>query len=205
MARKRRPGPGGSPRGPRPGGGRRPSRGQGLEVRRVTSGQGWMLVHPPCARERTEDLDEVRNMLAAEEFDAARDELRWLLDGCSELLEAHFLLGKLAVEVEGDVPLGRGHFGIGYQLGARALQRQGQPTPLPALHPGNRAFFDCGRGLAWCLNELGKLEMAQEVVEHLLACDPTDPLGLRAWLDDIRTADKPLIELHLPLDPPPTP
>lgn len=164
-----------------------------------------MLVHPPCARERTEDLDEVRNMLAAEEFDAARDELRWLLDGCSELLEAHFLLGKLAVEVEGDVPLGRGHFGIGYQLGARALQRHGQPAPLPALHPGNKAFFDCGRGLAWCLHELGKSEMAQEVVETLLACDPTDPLGLRAWLDDIRTAAKPLIELRLPRELPPTP
>jgi hypothetical protein len=32
--------------------------------------------------------------------------------------------------------------------------------------------------LAYCLKQLGKREMAAEVVEALLACDASDPLGV---------------------------
>jgi len=183
-----------------PNGSRRrpPSNKTAIDVSRIAGGHGWMLVHPPCVRERSEDLEEVRKMLAAEEHDAARDELRWLLEGCSELIEAHFLLGKLAVEVDGDIPLGRGHFGIGYQLGVRARQRRGEPLPMPALHPANRFFFDAGRGLAWCLNELGKGEMAAEVVAYLLGCDPADPLRLRGWIDELQADPLPLVTLEAP-------
>lgn len=134
-------------------------------------------------------------MIAAGESEVAVDELRWLIEFCNESIEAHFLLGKLAVEESGDVALGRAHFGIGYQLGARAHVRAGKPTPLLALHPANRPFFDAGRGLAWCLTELGKRDMALEVVEHLLYCDPSDPLGLRAWIDEIKTAGATIVEL----------
>ena len=51
------------------------------------------------------------------------------------------------------------------------------------------------RGLAWCLAELGKKEMALEVVEFLLHCDPRDPLGLGGWVDEIKTAGAPMVEL----------
>jgi hypothetical protein len=97
--------------------------------------------------------------------------------------------------VEHDVPLARGHFGYAYQLGAKALDRAGNPTPLSPLHPANRPFFDAGRGLAWCLAELQMPHMAREVVERLLACDPTDPLGLRTWLDDLNTGGLPIVDL----------
>jgi hypothetical protein len=157
-----------------------------------------MLVHPPGVRERNEDIEEVRLMIDAGEFDAAIDELRWLLGGCHEMIEAHFLLGKLAVEHDADIPLARGHFGIGYQLGSRALQRRGNPTPVLALHPANRSLFDSGRGLAWTLCELGKPEMALEVIQSLLAWDPADPLGLGAWVDEIKTQGTPLVSLVLP-------
>lgn len=135
-------------------------------------------------------------MIALGEHDVAIDELRWLLTDCSEMIEAHFLLGKLAVEVDGDVPLGRGHFGFGFQLGQRALKRAGSPQPLPALHPANRSFFDCGRGLAWCLRELDKRDMAVEVVEQLLAADPGDPLRLAVWLDELRAGEAPLVSIE---------
>ena len=134
-------------------------------------------------------------MMAAGESEVAVDELRWLLGTCHDLIEAHYLLGKLAAETAGDVSLARGHFGVGFELGDKALSRARNPTPLPALHPANRPFFDAGRGLAWCLNELGKRDMALEVVQRLLACDPADPLGLKGWIDDIQTGGAPIVEL----------
>jgi hypothetical protein len=175
---------------------RRPSRSpQGVSVERSRGGYGWTLIHPPCVRETAEDLEEVREMVAAGEAEIATDELRWLLETCTDNIEAHYLLGKLAVEATGDVPLGRAHFGAGYQLGTGALKRSGNPTPLPALHPANRPFYDAGLGLAWCLAELGKRDLALEVVENLLRLDPTDPLGLRTWLDELKGPDAPLIHL----------
>ena len=90
--------------------------------------------------------------------------------------------------------LARGHFGAGYQLGLQALRRARLPKPLPALHPANRMFFDCGRGLAWCLHELGKSSMAREVLEQLLEFDPTDPLDVRGWLEEIETKGLPIVD-----------
>lgn len=133
-------------------------------------------------------------MLDAGEADIAIDELRWMLQECNEMIEAHFLLGKLAVEIDNDIPLARGHFGFGYQAGARAIRQAGNPAPLPALHPANRAFYDAGRGLAWSLHQLDKGPMALEVIEHLLACDPGDPLGIGSWIDEIKTGGLPIVE-----------
>lgn len=156
----------------------RGSGSQGISVQRAKSGNGWVLVHPRVAREMAEDLEELRVMIDAGETDVAIDELRWLLGTCPEIIEGHFLLGKLAAEVDHDVPLARGHFGTAYQLGLQALRRAKLPTPVPALHPANRTFYDAGRGLVWCLEKLGKHDMALEVVEQMLALDPGDPLGM---------------------------
>jgi hypothetical protein len=171
-----------------------PSRNS-VSFERSRSGQGWTLTHPACVREGAEDLDEVREMIASGEHDVAIDELRWLIETCTDWIEAHYLLGKLAVEAQGDASLGRAHFGFGYQLGERALRRAGNPTPVPAMHPANRPWYDAGRGLAWCLNELDKRDMALEVVDNLLRCDPSDPLGVRTWIDEIKTAGSPIVEL----------
>ena len=165
-------------------------------MRRAKSGNDWVLAHPRAVRDMAEDLEEVRAMVAAGESDIAIDELRWLLGTCSEAIEAHFLLGKLAVEADGDIRLGRGHFGFGYQIGLKALRRAKFPTPVPALHPANRYFFDCGRGLAWCLHELDKSPMALEIVEQLLKLDKSDPLGLKAWIDEIRSGGQQVVELN---------
>lgn len=134
-------------------------------------------------------------MIDAGEVDVAIDELRWLLGNCPDIIEAHFLLGKLAVEVDNDLSLARGHFGTGYQLGLQAWRRADRPTPMPALHPANRYFFDAGRGVAWCLNELGKPEMAREILNELLKLDPTDPLNVASWLDELATAGKTIVDV----------
>ncbi len=174
---------------------RRSTNSNSLSVARAQSGQGWVLVAPRAVRECAEDLEEVRLMIDAGEHEIAIDELHWLLGNEHDLIEAHFLLGKLAVEAKNDIPLARGHFGVGYQLGMKALRRAKMPKPVPALHPANHLFFDAGRGLIWCLHSLGKSEMAIEIVQQLLAIDPDDPLRLGAWLDEIRTDGKQVVDL----------
>jgi hypothetical protein len=154
-----------------------------LRVERVPSGESWAFVHPRCARDRQEDLEEVRGMIKSGEVDVAIDELRWLLSGCSELLAAHVLLGRLALVKDQDVPLARGHFGIAYDLGLKALRRCGMPKPLLYRIEANQPFFDAGRGLATCFERLGRPEMSAEILRTLLACDPGDPLGLRSRLE----------------------
>ncbi len=116
-------------------------------------------------------------MIDAGEMDVARDELRWLLSGCSDCIDAHQLLGELALDQHNDLELARGHFGYAYQLGLRAWRRAGEPTPVPYSQPANRAFHESGRALAWCLEKLRNPAMADEVVATLTRLDPSDPLG----------------------------
>lgn len=174
---------------------RRSASKNSLSLERAQSGNAWVFSHPRDVRECAEDLEEVREMIGAGETEVAADELRWLLEICRENLAAHFLLGKIAVEANNDMPLGRGHFGAGYQLGLQAWRRAGQPTPVAALHPANRIFFDCGRGLVWCLHNLQMTSLAVEVVEQMLTLDPSDPLALKGWLDEMRTEGKEIVEL----------
>ncbi len=154
-----------------------------MRVRRVAGQEAWELVHPRCARDRQEDLEEVRKMLDAGEVEVAMDECRWLLNGCSDCLEAHRILAEIALG-ENDLPLARGHFGYAYRLGAQALEQARVRGPLPYRLPANKTFFESAKGLAWCLKELGKREMVAEVVEQMLACDATDPLGMKGLLAD---------------------
>lgn len=151
-------------------------------MRRAGKTLHWELVPPRCALERTEDLEEVFAMVEGEEVEIAIDELRWLLDGCSDFIDAHRLLGELHLTYEQDLELARAHFGYAYQAALTALRRAGRPAPLPYELPTNRSFFEAGKGLAHCLKELGKPEMAREVLEELLWYDPSDPLNAQGML-----------------------
>ena len=111
-------------------------------------------------------------MLDAGEIDVAVDELRWLLEGCRELLEAHRLLGQIASSA-GDVPLARAHFGRAYELALKVLPKGGLPGTLPYARDANRAFFEAGRGLVECLVQLGETGLADGFVKQLLALDPS--------------------------------
>jgi hypothetical protein len=151
-----------------------------VTVRRRPDGT-WELQHPRCAVEREDDVREVEAMVAAGEGEIARDELRWLLEGCSDNIAAHELLGELAMQAE-DAVLARGHFGYAFQIGMKAIRRAGSPTPIPFEHQANQAFFSAGKGLVYCLTKLDKRDMAAEVVEFLVLCDPRDPLNLKGML-----------------------
>src|SRR5262249_37762421 len=133
---------------------RRPSpSASGLSIRRSIDGRSWIFVHPRCVRDRAVDLEEVQLMIESGEADIALDELRWLLSGCNEFMAAHVLLGDLARDAN-DLPLARGHYGAGYQLGLQTLRRAKMPKPLLYSEPANKAFFEAGCGLVWSLEKL---------------------------------------------------
>jgi hypothetical protein len=151
-----------------------------IRVRRVID-DAWELVPPRCATARREDIEEVHKMIAAAELEIARDELRWLLDECHDFIDAHVLLGDLAV-AENDLKLARGHYGYAYQLGVQAIEQEKDATRLPANVPANQPFFRAGQELVRCLVKMGKRGLAQDIVKRLVQLDPADPLGLRSML-----------------------
>lgn len=124
-------------------------------------------------------------MIAAGEFEIAQDELRWLLDGCSEFIVAHKLLGELAV-LDDDVKLARGHFGYAYNIGRKAIPKEGLRGTLPYELEANRDFYEAGKGLCWCLREMQKAPMALDVIADLLKLDPSDPLHLRDLQEELK-------------------
>jgi len=147
---------------------RRPRRQ--ITVRELPGQQGFELVHPPGARQRAEDLAEVRKMLAAGEDDVAEAELRWLLEGCHELLEAHQLLGQIAFD-EGHFELARGHFGRAFEMGLAALG-PGFAGTVSDNRPANRPFLAAAKGLALALEQLGAADQAQQVRAQLRKLAP---------------------------------
>ncbi|NBW96287.1 MAG: hypothetical protein EBR28_06070 [Planctomycetia bacterium] len=149
----------------------------GIQEHREASGIVWEFLHPRCARERREDIEEVEAMVAAGEAEIARDELVWLLTECPDFLEAHLHLGVIALEAD-DPKLARGHFGRAYELGLRAVEEAGDPRPLPYAREGNKPFFEAAKGLVHCLVATGRQRLAKDVVRRTAALDPTDPLGL---------------------------
>ena len=148
-----------------------------VKVRKTEDGP-WELLHPQCAIDRAEDMEEVEAMIDAGEFDVARDELVWILSGCHDFIHAHRVLGELALAEE-DVPLARGHFGTAYRLGTAALKKAGKNAKLPYSLEANREFYEAGKGLAWCLKLLDKDRLSEEIVDELLRRDPSDPLDLK--------------------------
>lgn len=145
-----------------------------VTVRRVPGRDAFELVHPGCVQERAEDMEEIRGMLEAGEVDVAMDELRWLLGGCNPFIEAHQLLGRIALD-DGDLALARAHLGFAFDLGLGALPKRGLSGVLACGRPANRAFFEAGKALAECLKRLGEPKLAAEVVAKLVALDPTMP------------------------------
>jgi hypothetical protein len=165
-------------------------------MRQLPGSGAWILVHPASVRELAEDLEEVREMIEQGEHEIALDELRWLAGTASDAMEVHLLLGELAVEMGNDLELARGHFGYAYQLGYRAWVAAGRPAPLPHTQPANVPLYESARGLAWCLEKLGKSTMADEVVGTMMQWDASDPLEVRGLINSLRTGGLPIVDIE---------
>jgi hypothetical protein len=157
-------------------GNRRP-RPHAIKVRQVAGQDTFELVHPKCAQDLQQDVEEVHAMLKAGELEIAVDELRWLLENCREFLEAHRLLGELAL-ADNCIELARAHLGYAWELGLKATGKAFSGR-LPYKLPANRPLLQSGKGLLQCLLRQGETKLAQEVTRLMLAFDPTDPLQVR--------------------------
>lgn len=134
-------------------------------------------------------------MLEAGETEIATDEIRWLLSGCAEMLDAHVMLGQIAVVEHNDVQLARGHFGFAFQLGEKALRQANCQGPLPGDRVANAPWYEAARGLAWCFEKQGESRRADEIAGIACRFDPSDPAEIRAMLDDLRSGGLPVVEL----------
>jgi hypothetical protein len=157
--------------------------GAPLPLKRL-DGNRYAFQPPYCALDRKEDVDEVHQMIGGGEGEIARDELLYLVSDCRAFLDAHNLLGELALE-ENDIPLAQGHFGFAYEIGIGSLP-PGFRGILPSNRDYNRAFFLAGRGLARCLISRGQREKGREVLSQLLRLDPREETvkSLLAELDE---------------------
>ncbi len=167
----------------------------GYAVKNLGGESGWVFVPPRSVSDRLEDLEEVMAMIEGGEIEIAQEELRWLLSGSTEFMEAHALLGELAVELGEDLELARGHFGFAYATGEKALKRSNCQGPLLGKETANAAWFDAARGLAWCFEKQGKSTQADDILAKTRKFDPSDPAGIGAMLDDLRSGGLPVVTL----------
>ncbi len=128
---------------------------------------------------------EVHDMIEAGETELAREELRYLLRECPDFLEAHQMLGQIALDA-GDTALARGHFGYVYDLVRKAMPAAAKGDALPYALCANRMVHDSAKSLAIALHQLGQVATAIAVGEQLLAWDASDPLSVRPLLESWR-------------------
>lgn len=151
------------------GGERRPG---GIGLSRLRD-QEFELVHPRCVLLMRPDYEEGLEIWKAGDPEAARDALRYALQGCGDNLWVHVALGQIALRAFNDPTLARGHFGYAFELVERALAR-GFTGRLPRALASNRPFYEAADGLAACYEALGAPGEAARVraLAATLAGDP---------------------------------
>src|SRR5271155_5330465 len=138
-------GPAGKPRG-------------GLRLKRLGPAD-FELDHPRCVPEMELDYEEGIALWREGDVEAARDALRFALQGCGDNLWVHVALGRIALEEFNDPTLARGHFGYAFELAERAIP-PGFRGRLSRRREPNRPFHEAAEGLAACYEALGKAREA---------------------------------------------
>jgi hypothetical protein len=108
------------------------------------------------------DYSEGIELRQAGDPEAARDALRYALQGCGDNLWVHVALGRIALEDFHDPTLARGHFGYAFELAERAIPR-GFRGRLPRHRMANRPLYDAIDGLVACYDALGRPQEAAEL------------------------------------------
>ncbi len=80
------------------------------------------------------------------------------------------------------------------------MDASGRSNKFPYSRPANQAFHEAGKGLVYCLMQLGKRGMARDVSKRLLELDPSDPLRVHDMLEGKTTPcqEPPIVELQIP-------
>ncbi len=134
------------PRRPGPGPGQGPARKTGPFGLRSIGGNDYELTHPRCVDEMELDYEEGMALWREGDAEAARDALRYALQGCGDNLWVHVALGRIALESFRDPSLARGHFGYAFEKAERALP-PGFTGACPAV--GRRTGRSTRRSRGW--------------------------------------------------------
>ena len=140
------------------------SRRGGLGLKRLV-GDDFVLIHPKCVREMELDYEEGIELRKAGDPEAARDALRFALQGCGDNIWVHVALGRIALDDFKDPSLARGHFGYAFELAERAIPRDFAGR-IPKEHPSNRPLYDALDGLITCHEALGAADLAGELLRR---------------------------------------
>lgn len=125
-------------------------------------GDDFALVHPKCIQEMELDYEEGIELRRAGDPEAARDALRYALQGCGDNAWVHVALGLIALEDFRDPALAQGHFGYAYELAEKVIPRDFAGR-LPREHPANQPLYDAMEGLIACHDALGAGNLANEL------------------------------------------
>ena len=121
------------------------------------------------------DYEEGIELREAGDPEAARDALRYALQGCGDNLWVHVALGRIALEDFRDPTLAQGHFGYAYELAEKVIPREFAGR-LPHDHPANRPLYEAVDGLIACHDALGVGGLAGELrIKKARWSRPTDP------------------------------
>lgn len=117
-------------------------------------GDAFELDHPRCVAEMELDYAEGMELYLDGDVEAARDALRYALQGCGDNLWVHVALGRIALD-QRDPKLARGHFGYAFELAQKAIP-PGFGGRLPADRLANEPLFEAIDGLCACYEALGQ-------------------------------------------------
>ena len=156
-----RGGPGGRGTPPRGAAGGGPKKKGGLRLQRLDA-RDFALDHPKCVHEMEPDFVEGLELRREGDFEAARDALRYALQGCGDNMWVHVALGWIALEDFKDPTLARGHFGYGFELARKAIPGDFAGR-LPREHPANHPLYDAIDGLILCHEKLGQPDLVAEL------------------------------------------
>ncbi|MDX2035615.1 MAG: hypothetical protein SFX72_03105 [Isosphaeraceae bacterium] len=148
-------GSGDSPEGPKP------KRKGGLRLEPL-GGIDHALSHPKCVRELEPDYAEGMELWREGDIEAARDALRFALQGCGDNMWVHVALGRIALESDRDARLARGHFGYAFELAQRAIPPNFRGR-IPMEHPSNEPLYRAIDGLLACYASMKEPALEAEV------------------------------------------
>jgi hypothetical protein len=119
----------------------------------------------------------------AGDVEAAYKILMGLCEADLRCLDAHAHLGNL--KFDGDPYAALRHYEAGLRIGELSLPA-GFDGVLQWGHIDNRPFLRCMQGYGLCQWRLREFREAGHIFERMLWLNPTDNMGVRLLVDDVR-------------------
>ncbi len=158
---------------------RRPD--DGLTVRRVPGEDAWELALAAAMRLAAATWSRSAPMLAAGGLTWPSTSCDGFSTAATRLVEAHQLLGEIALNGGGRSRTGPRPPGLRIRTGCESPSSRRGGCRLPFNRPNNQPFFKLAAAAArW--HRLGDRQTAGEIVNRLLALDPSDPLDVKSVL-----------------------